>query len=93
MIEPQFQAGDLVRLQFVSTGAAGPFKDVLVRDGPTGIYEVVTVLSAPYGQPKYRIKRRDGTPDKVVRESELIPAVRRLRPRPPHGGSAQATAG
>jgi hypothetical protein len=76
VMEPQFKTGDLVRVQALSGGADDPFKDVIARDGIKGLYEVSAVLPGPPGFSQYRIKRGDGTPERVVRESQLIAAVR-----------------
>ncbi len=76
MIEPRFKIGDLVRVQSVRGGAADPFEDVIARDGIKGLYEVSAVLLGPPGFSNYRIKRGDGTPERLVRESQLIAAVR-----------------
>ncbi len=76
MMAPRFKAGDLVRVQSVSGSAVDPFKDVIARDGIKGLYEVSAVLPGPPGFSQYRVKRGDGTPEQVVRESQLIAAVR-----------------
>ncbi len=49
---------------------------MLARGGPSGIFEVTAVQADAPGQPKYRVARRDGSPERVVWESQLIPAVR-----------------
>ncbi len=78
---PQFKTGDLVRVQAVSGGAEDPFRDVITRDGIKGIHEVSAVLPGPPGLSKYRVKRGDGTPERLVWESQLVAAV---RPHPVH---------
>jgi hypothetical protein len=76
MSEPRFKTGDLVRVQSISIGAADPFKDVITRDGINGIFEVSAVLPGLPGFSTYRVKRGDGTPERIVRESQLMAAVR-----------------
>ncbi len=79
MNEPRFKTGDLVRVEVVpSSGADSPFIGIIARDGPSGIFEVSAVLPGPPGLATYRIKRGDGTPERVVRECQLLPAVRKL---------------
>ena len=49
MNETRFKTGDLVRVQSVSRDGADLFKDVIVRDGIRGLYEVSAVLPGPPG--------------------------------------------
>ena len=76
MMAPRFKSGDLVRVQAVSGGAVDPFKDVIARDSIKGLYEVLAVLPGAPGFSQYRVKRGDGTPERLVRDSQLIAAVR-----------------
>ena len=89
MNEPRFKTGDLVRVEVVPpSGADSPFISIIARDGPSGIFEVSAVLTDPFGPPRYRVKRSDGTPERIVRECQLLPAVRKLSlpvEHPPHG--------
>lgn len=56
----RFGLGQLVRLQF----------DPTTRE--TGIYEIVRLLpTAEDGAPQYRIKAREGAPERAVKEHQL----------------------
>ncbi len=73
--------GDLVRVHAVSgLSTAQAFMDAMARNSVSGIYEVVAVLPEGFGQPRYRVKRGDGTPERVVRENQLVPAIYRPQP-------------
>jgi hypothetical protein len=72
-----FEEGQLVRLQ---SGSGAGSRDVPKRNAsavpPTGLYEVVQRLTGPDGEPFYRIRRLDDLFERIVRESQLIPAMR-----------------
>ncbi len=82
MAEPRFKVGELVQIQAVSgLGTAEAFKDAGLRNSVLGIYEVATVLPKDYGEPQYRLRRGDGSPDRVAQETQLLPAVPTPQPR------------
>ncbi len=82
MSEPRFKVGELVRVHAVSgLSTAEAFVDASLRNSVLGIYEVAAVLPKDYGEPQYRLRRGDGSPDQVARESQPLPAVRMLQPR------------
>ncbi len=82
MIEPRFKTGDLVRVECIPPPGVNPLTSMMARDGTTGLFEVTAVLPEAVGWSRYRIKRGDGTPERIVRESQLISAVRVSKP--PH---------
>ncbi len=82
MTEPRFKVGELVRVHAVSgLSTAEAFKDASLRNSVLGIYEVAEVLPHAYGEPQYRLRRGDGSPDRVARECQLLSAVRMPQPR------------
>ncbi len=82
MTAPRFKVGELVQVHGVSSlDAAGAFGDVILRNRVVGIYEVAAVLPRDQSETQYRLRRGDGSPNQVVRESQLLPAVRILQPR------------
>ncbi len=82
MGEPRFKVGELVRLHAVSgLSTVEALRDVSLRNSVLGIYEVAAVLPKDYGEPQYRLRRGDGSPDRVARESQLLSAVRMPQPR------------
>ncbi len=81
MMEPRLKSGDLVRVECMPPPGVDPLASMMARDGTTGLFEVAAVLPEAVGQPKYRIKRSDGTPERIVRESQLISAIRVPQPR------------
>ena len=77
MTEPRFKVGELVQVDAVSgLGTVEAFKDASLRNSVLGIYEVAAILPKDYGEPQYRLRRGDGSPDRVAPESQLLPAVR-----------------
>ena len=82
MTEPRFKVGELVRVHAVSgLDTVEALRDASLRNSVLGIYEVAEVLLRDYGEPQYRLRRGDGSPDRVARESHLLPAVRMPQPR------------
>ncbi len=82
MTEPRFKVGELVRVHAVSgLDTVEALRDASLRNSVLGIYEVAEVLPHAYGEPQYRLRRGDRSPDQVVRESQLLPAVRTPQPR------------
>ena len=82
MTQPRFTTGDLVRVHAVSgLSTTQAFMDALARNSVSGIYEVTAVLLKGFGQPQYRVKRGDGTPELIVRENQLVPAIYRPQPK------------
>jgi len=82
MGEPRFQVGDLVRVHVVAgMSAEEAFMAALERNSIFGIYEVVTLLPEARGEPQYRLKRGDGSPERIARESQLISVKRTLQLR------------
>jgi hypothetical protein len=81
MIEPRFKTGDLVRVECIPPPGVNPLTSMMARDGTTGLFEVTAVFPEAVGWSKYQIKRGDGTPERIVRESQLISAIRVAAPR------------
>ncbi len=82
MTEPRFKVGELVQVHAVSgLGTAEALRDTRLRNRVLGIYEVAAVLPKDYGEPQYRLRRGDGSPDRAAPESQLLPAVRMPQPR------------
>lgn len=84
MSKHRFHVGELVRAQFNVTASIGEnFLGAIAGERLAGIYEVSKLLpELDNGDPQYRI-RRGGEPERVVRESQLTPAVLKEGPRRP----------
>ena len=81
MMEPRFKTGDLVRVECIPPPGVDPLTSMMARDGTTGLFEVTAVLPEALGWSKYRINRGEGTPERIVWESQLISAIRVAEPR------------
>ena len=83
MAAPWLKVGDLVRVQVSSSLVpAEAFLDAIAHDRPSGIFEIVRVLpEMTGGQRQYRIRGGDPPHERVVRECQLVPAVRTPQPR------------
>ncbi len=82
MVRHRFKTGDLVRiLASASANQGEAFLDALGHNQPTGVFEVTACLPEIDGEPQYRILGGNDHNQRVVRESQLISAV---RPQPRH---------
>jgi hypothetical protein len=80
-MEQQFKVGDLVRIQSGSFGSvAEAFVDGISHAHPKGLFQIVARLPEVDGQAQYRV-RGDEPCERLVRESQLIPATRIPQPR------------
>ena len=82
MARYRFKIGDLVCIQ----ASAGANQDEALMDGmdddqPTGIFEVIACLPDDDSEVQYRLLGGDDHSQRVVRESQLAPAVRAPQPR------------
>jgi hypothetical protein len=83
MAEHRYRVGDLVRVQVsVSKQPNARGSNIVALNRSSGIHEVTRLLPAPSGgEPLYQVRGSNGQPDRVVRESELIPASHCHQPR------------
>ncbi len=88
MTEPRFKVGELVQVDAASgMDTADAFKDASLRNNVLGIYEVAEVLPKDYGEPQYRLRRGDGSPDQVARRASFF-QLSACRSRGPRGASS-----
>jgi hypothetical protein len=80
MAEAKFRVGDRVRI--VSNRAINPAEALLDKLSPastvgqaSGVWEVTACLPATAGQFQYRVKGSATPPERIVFESQLVPAT------------------
>ena len=82
MAQRRFKVGDRVRIQDGAGANRGEaFHDAIAHDRPGGIFEVIACLPDVDGVAQYRIRGGDDRGKRIVRESQLVSAVRSPQPR------------
>ena len=83
MAEHRFRVGDLVRVQgSISKQPDAWAANVVTLSRSSGIHEVTRLLPLSLdGEPLYQVRGSGGQRERVVRESELAPAVHFPQPR------------
>ena len=83
MAEHRFRLGDLVRVQVsITKQLNAEATNVVSLSRSSGIHEVTRLLPMSRdGEPLYQVRGGGGQRERVVRESELAPAVYDPQPR------------
>ncbi len=77
MAQHRFKVGDLVRMGGGASANPGEaLLDAIAHNRPAGIFEVIACLPEVDGEAQYRIRGGDDHRERIVRESQLVSAVR-----------------